>query len=125
MYVYFVKAWGECPLIKIGKANDPLERVRKLQTGCPFKLKLMGMVKCRSEYHALQVEKFTHELFRKQRRRGEWFRLSASHEQAIKDVIREALNRTARLASTPEPTPTNPADNTGSGSARTIPGVPK
>lgn len=90
MYVYFVKAWGECPLIKIGKANNPEERVKRLQTGCPFKLKLLGAVRCKSEFHARQVEAMAHRLFRDQRRRGEWFKLSAKHVGQIESLIRRA-----------------------------------
>lgn len=90
MYVYFVKCSGENPLIKIGKAKNPIERIRVLQTGSPYKLKLLGAVKCKSDQHAKQVELFAHNLFYKQRRRGEWFRLSVNTEQAIKNVITKA-----------------------------------
>lgn len=90
MYVYFVKAWGECPLIKIGKANKPEERIKQLQTGCPFKLNLLGTVRCKSEFHAKQVETMAHRIFYKQRRRGEWFKLSAKHMEQIVSLIQRA-----------------------------------
>jgi hypothetical protein len=92
MYVYFLTAFGENPLIKIGKANDPVERMKALQTGSPFKLKMLGSVKCKSELHALQVERPAHDIFRKQRRRGEWFRLSQKHTAMIKSLIEKCAS---------------------------------
>lgn len=89
MYVYFIAAFGEKKLrrIKIGYSNDPAERVRRLQTGSPVQLKLLGVVKCRSETHAKSVERLAHNIFYKQRRRGEWFRLSNKHVEQIRSLI--------------------------------------
>jgi len=92
VYVYFLKAWGECPLIKIGSSRDPQHRLRQLQTGCPFRLKLLGTIRCTSDAHAKTVERRAHNIFYKQRRRGEWFRLSQSHEAQIMAVIRQCAD---------------------------------
>ncbi len=89
MYVYFLKAWGECPLIKIGKAKNAEKRIANLQIGCPFTLKLLGKVKCKSDFHALQVEKLAHNIFYKQRKRGEWFKLSGKHTAQIESLIKK------------------------------------
>jgi hypothetical protein len=80
MYVYFVQAFGEHELvrIKIGRSKNPEERLHDLQTGSAVKLKLLGKIKCRSNDHAKQVETLAHEIFYKQRKRGEWFRLFKS-----------------------------------------------
>jgi hypothetical protein len=74
MYVYFIKAHGKPPRMKIGKANDVEARLAGLKTGCPYKLSLMAKIKCRSEKHAFQVEKLAHEFFKEHRAYGEWFR---------------------------------------------------
>jgi hypothetical protein len=92
MYVYFIQAFGEQDLqrIKIGMSDDPQDRLRKLQTGSPVKLKLLGSVRCKSRQHAAQVEKLAHGIFEKQRRRGEWFHLSRKHLGQIKSLIERA-----------------------------------
>jgi hypothetical protein len=74
MNVYFVKAFGKPPRMKIGKAADVEQRIRELQTGCPYELKLMATIKCRSDQHAFQVERLAHEFFKEFRTRGEWFK---------------------------------------------------
>lgn len=94
MYVYFVTADGKKPsLIKIGKANDPAKRLIELQIGSPMRLRLIGSVKCRNADHALQVEKFAHNLFWKQRRHGEWFNLRKSQITQIDSLIKHAATK--------------------------------
>jgi hypothetical protein len=74
MYVYFIKAFGKPPRMKIGKAADPDKRLKELQTGCPYDLAIMAKIRCRSEKHALYVEKLAHQYFKEYRMRGEWFK---------------------------------------------------
>ena len=74
MYVYFIVAFKSPRKVKIGKSKNPIERLKELQTGCPEKLKLEGVIKCRSESHALQMEKAAHALFKEKHYRGEWFK---------------------------------------------------
>lgn len=92
MFVYFIQAFGERELIriKIGRSKDPEARLAALQVGSAVKLKMLGSVKCRSEDHAKRVENLAHNLFHKQRRRGEWFRLSMKHIDQIKSLISNA-----------------------------------
>lgn len=99
MYVYFISAYGEHELqqIKIGYSNDPDGRLKKLQTGSPIKLKLLGTVKCNSEAHARQVEKLAHNIFHKQKRRGEWYKLSKKHISQIESLIKTAAARQAEM----------------------------
>jgi hypothetical protein len=89
MYVYFIQAFRDKKhkIFKIGKANDPKRRVKELQTGSPVKLKLLGTIKCKSEWHSEQLEKRIHDLFYKQRRRGEWFTLGAKDVSRIHELI--------------------------------------
>lgn len=104
MYVYFIKAFGERDLvrIKIGKAKDPEERLKTLQTGSPVKLKLIGVIKCKSSAHAYHVEKLAHDRFYKQRKRGEWFRLSLKHIGGLEDLIASAAQNQIQIKSRDE-----------------------
>lgn len=74
MYVYFIRIEASPPMVKIGKARNPEERMATLQTGCPYELTLIGTIACRSDMHANACEKRLHDEFRLERRRGEWFR---------------------------------------------------
>jgi hypothetical protein len=74
MYVYFIRCKSNPPMVKIGKAKDPDGRMEYLQTGCPFNLKLLGSLPCRSEEHSREIEKALHNMFRRDHHRGEWFK---------------------------------------------------
>ena len=91
MFVYFIKAFGEQDLlrIKIGSSHDPKARLRALQVGSPVKLRLMGTIKCKSDSHAKSVERFAHNIFSKQRRKGEWFHLSIKHLKQMESLIQK------------------------------------
>jgi hypothetical protein len=101
MYVYFIQGFKERAFsqIKIGHSANPVERLARLQTGCPAKLTLLGTVRCKSDLHAAQVEKLIHRMFWKQRRRGEWFRLSEAQKRTLSSVIRKVAQ--AEIASLP------------------------
>lgn len=73
MFVYFLKTVRGGSRLKIGKANDPVARMRSLQTGSPQGFRLICALKCRDEAHALRVEKALHERFAGNRIHGEWF----------------------------------------------------
>lgn len=92
MYVYFIKSKDEFAkqLVKVGKANDPESRLRELQTGSPIKLRLIGKIKCKTEYQAFQLEKAIHRIFRNRHRRGEWFTLGDYNMGVIKRCIAAA-----------------------------------
>jgi hypothetical protein len=86
MNVYFAKSSGRVPMVKIGKANDPEARIAELQTGCPEKLKLIAVLKCKSRKHAEFMEQQAHRTFRKYRSRGEWFHYAPE----IREFIQKA-----------------------------------
>ena len=69
-YVYFIRA-GE--FIKIGRANDPYERMYQLQTGNPIKLELLEIRGYPDRQSALEAEKTLHDYFEGVRTEGEWF----------------------------------------------------
>jgi hypothetical protein len=68
--VYFIQMVGSDSAIKIGyTSKDPEKRVRDLQVGNPFELKLLGTIKGDKE-----TEIRLHFDFRHLNIRGEWFR---------------------------------------------------
>jgi len=70
-YVYLVEAIGT-GLYKIGIASDLKDRFRALQTGCPYKLRLVHA--CQPT-NPIAIEREFHVLFKRYRVIGEWFNL--------------------------------------------------
>lgn len=68
--VYFVVCRNE--FVKIGFAVDVRDRFGDLQTGCPYELKLVGVL----PEVPFKAEKWFHILLRALHVRGEWFRLT-------------------------------------------------
>lgn len=66
--VYFIQGEDEGP-IKIGVALDPEKRVAELQTGYPYRLRLL-----RVATGGYALESALHRAFRAARTFGEWFR---------------------------------------------------
>lgn len=77
--IYFIKQGAK--FIKIGYAADPAARLKTLQTGSPFKLKLVGTIP-----GSYQTEKTLHEEFDslKTRANNEWFRFDGKLKACIK-----------------------------------------
>jgi len=71
--------------LKIGKANDVEDRINKLQTGNPNKLRLMHYINCSSEKHGFLLEKQYHEKFKHLRISGEWFKYDEQLFQSLFD----------------------------------------
>lgn len=72
-YVYFISNGDN---IKIGKANNPLGRLKQLQTSSDSVLTILGVIECYSDSDALQFEARLHIYFSKQRLSGEWFNIT-------------------------------------------------
>lgn len=88
-FVYFV-AIGDPYIthVKVGfTAKNPWARVRDLQTGCPFKMQLLGFVfGCRG------MEAELHDVLGDDRCEGEWFAWSEYVERIVRDQLEaEAL----------------------------------
>lgn len=75
MYVYFIRAGDR--YVKIGKSNDPIARLRGLQTANPNELTLMGAIRCESEPESLRLERELQDYWahRVPEKVGEWFSL--------------------------------------------------
>ena len=75
---------------KIGYTKDVKSRIKSLQTGCPYKLKLIKEVLGDSEQ-----EKVFHKTWKSHRKRGEWFEFK---KEELEDVCRMMENRKKALA---------------------------
>ncbi len=101
MYVYFIEAKTEPHRVKIGKAKSPEERLHQLQTGSAFRLRLVGKFLCKSDKHALEIEKSIHEILRQFRIEGEWFRFKPFVKLTIDQIVKhkgEKLKSSLRKA---------------------------
>jgi hypothetical protein len=71
--------------VKIGKADDVMDRFSGLQTSNPNKLRIAAILECRNSNHALSVEGELHKKYTHLRLRGEWFHWSS-------DILKEFEN---------------------------------
>ena len=72
MYLLYLITDGK--FHKIGITNRSIQaRIKQLQTGNPYELKLIKVVNCGSEKHAQEMEKFYHNKYYEYRMQGEWF----------------------------------------------------
>ncbi len=74
--VYFI---GEDPYtnkVKIGKTNNVKNRIRTLQTGNPYKLRIIGTISCQDEKTMSELEKRLHNELKDKRLVGEWFNVT-------------------------------------------------
>lgn len=69
---------------KIGRSIHPERRLRQLQTGAQEQLCLVHKIKC-STVNPLYVERIIHRWFWEDRVRGEWFSLSPSAVEFLKE----------------------------------------
>lgn len=81
-YVYVIGR-SEGP-VKVGITSDLIGRLRSMQTGSPFKLKLLYAMPCESRNDAREHEQTFHAVYAENRLEGEWFNMDA--ELAIEGV---------------------------------------
>lgn len=85
-YVYAIAAGGDA--IKIGKAKNPVGRLKDLQTSHHQPLALLYSLECLSA-ESTAVEREAHRHLRRYRLQGEWFKVS---EDEAKSAICHALD---------------------------------
>jgi hypothetical protein len=83
-YVYFANILGT-PIVKIGIAVSPEERLKAIQWGNPCHVVLAGWVKCHNPY---SLEQYLHILFREKRCRGEWFLLTKAEIEELLNFLK-------------------------------------
>lgn len=74
----YVIGWDPAGPVKVGVSVNPASRVRSLQTGCPYKLRVLatGHVAHKAVlrgYAAREVEAYAHRQLAAKRLEGEWF----------------------------------------------------
>lgn len=79
-YLYAIH--GNDNLIKIGFTTDPDRRIKELQTGNPFPLKIIHLREVSGDVKT--IEKIIHKSNNHRRVKGEWFKIST--EQAIAEI---------------------------------------
>ena len=89
MYVYFLRSQGTPRRLKIGKAKNPIDRMKTLQTGCPYPITLAGAIRCKDDAHALRVERAMHAYFADNRKQGEWFRCTDYILSQVWDLLNQ------------------------------------
>lgn len=72
-FVYFITIGDPYPThVKVGYTKkNPLARMRDLQTGCPFKMNMLGFA-----FGNQPMETQLHDVFEDYRKEGEWFEFS-------------------------------------------------
>lgn len=85
-FVYFaVIGYPYVTHVKVGYTKgDPEKRIRGLQTGCPFPIKLLGYV-----FGNANREQELHNVLRDERVFGEWFEYSDFVKQVIEGELSE------------------------------------
>jgi hypothetical protein len=68
-YIYFIENTHDS-LIKIGKSLNPSKRLKELQTGSGFELRLIAQKYCSK---MLKMEQHLHKKFEEDQMEGEWF----------------------------------------------------
>jgi predicted GIY-YIG superfamily endonuclease len=83
-HIYAIQAGDDGP-IKIGVANNPVQRLNDLQTGNHRKLRLIGYSVVRKSW-ALKWEQQVHERLKKHRLQGEWFECCRIVEKLVEMI---------------------------------------
>ncbi|MBB6424968.1 GIY-YIG nuclease family protein [Sphingopyxis sp. JAI128] len=83
-FVYFAYIGANQPVyLKIGFSKyDPRKRLKNLQTGCPFPIKMLGFV-----FGRMAQEAELHDVLSEYRVQGEWFDYSDYVERVVRDQL--------------------------------------
>lgn len=81
--IYFIQCGNDGP-IKIGKSNNPKNRLQALRGGCPYKLSIIKRLHGSSDY-------YVHELLKNHKLRGEWFEPNDEVLEFNQEVLDKAL----------------------------------
>lgn len=82
--VYIITADEYVEIFKIGITNDIVQRIKSMQTGCPF---VLFALRAYVVSNPMAVEAMLHAFFHKKRMQGEWFRLDAVDFKYIDDAM--------------------------------------
>ncbi len=97
-YIYFIQQQaGNKLLVKIGRSNDPIRRLRQLRTSVPYGITVLGIMPTMDD---VRSEKMIHQRFKHLRvsKRQEWFRITVPlllYINAVSDPVTTAVVRKA------------------------------
>ena len=86
--IYIIKCSGT-DYYKVGVSENALDRVKGLQTGCPFDLTVEMTCTMPSRLAAYTAEAQIHQTLCNQRVRGEWFELDETTVRILKQNMIE------------------------------------
>lgn len=95
LYFFYIQDSAQEKYLKIGitAAGCPMDRLKSLQTGNPFKLRILKVFKIKTDRlkdsSAKKIEKAIHSKMDNSREIGEWFSFDASAKQIIDEVFSE------------------------------------
>lgn len=86
--VYIIGIVGS-DLCKIGISSDPKKRLAQLLTASPVEMEIVHVFKLPNRLNAAAIEQAFHGVFRRQRARGEWFKISRHEAKSamIENII--------------------------------------
>lgn len=87
-YIYIIQCVGY-DYYKIGIADAPNLRLKDLQSGCPFPLKILSSVELTKP---MSIERKLHHCFAKKKLRGEWFNLTKANIKRLKKLFSDIKN---------------------------------
>lgn len=93
-FVYVIRN-TKSKAVKIGKANNPVKRLKTLQTGSLDKLEIAYIM---STNNPFKVEKVLHNIFGAFRKGGEWFELDEKHERLLLAIFNQVEATEAELS---------------------------
>lgn len=76
--------------VKIGVTKDLQRRINQLQTGCPFEIKYIIILKMVSDKQAYKMEKVYHQSFKRERMMGEWFQPRVKNSKLWLSLLQKA-----------------------------------
>lgn len=94
MYVYVISC---AAYHKVGMARDPLRRMREMQVGNPFEMRIIRTFEV-ADYMASSIEARTHTVLREYHVRGEWF---SAPEAMVLAAVESSLGNNAVTRSEP------------------------
>jgi len=69
----FVYLIGNENIVKMGKADNPEQRLKTIQTGNPYPLKILDTIECEHQEEGFRLERLLHKKCKEHRLKGEWF----------------------------------------------------
>lgn len=78
IYVFANYFSGVC---KIGFTTNPINRLKQVQTGCPYKLEIILVIK-----GSIKVERALHRKYKKFKTNGEWFLFRGELKESIQKI---------------------------------------